>query len=45
MKMENKNFLNVLNRKPINFSNECEKILIKLEKYKHNILKYKKSLI
>lgn len=45
MEMENKNFLKLLKRKPIKFSKECEKILIKLKKNKKNILNFKKSFI
>tara|TARA_B100000963_G_scaffold358210_1_gene382278 strand:- start:18667 stop:19809 length:1143 start_codon:yes stop_codon:yes gene_type:complete len=45
MKMENKEFLKILKRTPSNFSCECKEILLKLNKYKNNILKFKKSLI
>ena len=45
MKIKNKEFLKILKRTPSNFSCECKEILLKLNKYKNNILKFKKSLI
>jgi nucleoside-diphosphate-sugar epimerase len=45
MQMENKKFLKLLKTKPITFANECQNILLKLNKYKKNIIKFKKSLV
>ena len=44
MKMVNKNFMKLLNSKPICFSNESKIIMNDLMKNKKKILKFKKSL-
>ena len=45
MKMENKNFMRILNSKPSTFKKESMRIIDTLIKNKFKILRYKNSLL